>query len=163
MWTSSTNEQSLYIPSLPWGGGKLNQTSLRRARCWPRKLLSATVMSRSTFTSSRMLPTISGLESQLKALWMVLISRTWNKFPGCWCCVQKVQSHRNGWHLIEKKAYAVIASLDHLHWTFMTTSRFDLSMDHKNIYIYFRSLYIFPNLLQVPIPKKTCYAASLSI
>jgi len=68
-----------------------------------------------------------------------------------------------GWPIIEKEAYAVIATLDRLHWIAATQSGFDLYTDHRNLIFLFDPLSVVPDLSQTSIRKVLRWAVRLSI
>ena len=68
-----------------------------------------------------------------------------------------------GWSTIEKEAYAVLASLERLHWLAATPEGFDLYTDHENLIFLFDSLSVVPDLSQTSLRKVLSWAVRLSL
>lgn len=51
-----------------------------------------------------------------------------------------------GWSTLEKEAFAVIASLDRMHWMATTSEGLDLYTDHNNLLFIFHLLSLTPEL-----------------
>jgi transposase InsO family protein len=67
-----------------------------------------------------------------------------------------------GWSVLEKEAFAVLASLERMHWLAATPDGFDLSTDHNNLVFIFDPLSIVPDMSQTTLRKVLRWAVRLS-
>ena len=68
-----------------------------------------------------------------------------------------------GWSVLEKEAYAVLATLERMHWVVATPEGFDLYTDHNDLVFLFDPLSIVPDLSQTTIRKVLRWAVRLSM
>ena len=68
-----------------------------------------------------------------------------------------------GWAIIEKEVYAVLASLERMHWLAATPDGFDLYTDHNNLIFLFDPLSVVPDLSQTTLRKVLRWAVRLSM
>ena len=68
-----------------------------------------------------------------------------------------------GWSILEKEAYAILATLERMHWIAATPSGFDLYTDHNNLIFLFDPLSVVPDLSQTTLRKVLRWAVRLSI
>lgn len=68
-----------------------------------------------------------------------------------------------GWTVIEKEAYAIIDSLERMHWLAAGAPGFDLFTDHKKLVLIFDPLSIVPDLSQTAIRKLIRWAVAISM
>lgn len=67
------------------------------------------------------------------------------------------------WSVLEKEAYAALATLARMHWLVSTPSGFDLYTDHNNLIFLFDPLSVVPDLAQTSIRKVLRWAVRLSV
>lgn len=58
-----------------------------------------------------------------------------------------------GWSTLEKEAYAIMATIDRMHWILATPAGFDLFTDHHNLIFLFDPLAVVPDLSQTSMRK----------
>lgn len=68
-----------------------------------------------------------------------------------------------GWATIEKEGYAVIETLEHMHWLRATPDGFDLYTDHNNLIFLFNPLSVVPDLSQTSLREIHRWAVHLSV
>lgn len=68
-----------------------------------------------------------------------------------------------GWSILEKEAYAVLATLERMHSLVTTPDGFDLYTDHNNLIFLFDPLTVVPDLSQTSLRKVLRWAVRLSI
>lgn len=68
-----------------------------------------------------------------------------------------------GWSILEKEAYAAVASLERMHWLAATPAGFDLYTDHNNLIFLFDPLSVVPDLSQTSLRKVLRWAVRLSM
>ena len=68
-----------------------------------------------------------------------------------------------GWSTLEKEAFAVMNTLDRMHWLVSTIEGFDLFTDHNNLVFLFDPLAVVPDLSQTSLRKVLRWAVKLSI
>lgn len=68
-----------------------------------------------------------------------------------------------GWSTLEKEAFAILASLERMHWLAATPSGFDLYTDHNNLIFIFDPLSLMPDLSQTAVRKVLRWAVRMSI
>ena len=68
-----------------------------------------------------------------------------------------------GWSVLEKEAYAVLTTLDRMHWIVATTDGFDLYTDHNNLIFLFDPLSVVPDLSATTLRKVLRWAVRLSM
>lgn len=68
-----------------------------------------------------------------------------------------------GWSVLEKEAYAVMSTLDRMHWIVATPDGFDLYTDHNNLIFLFDPISVFPDMSQSSLRKVLRWAVKLSI
>lgn len=66
------------------------------------------------------------------------------------------------WATIEKEAYAIMATVQRMHWLLATADGFDLYTDHKNLIFLFDPLSVATDLSQSTIRKVLRWAVRLS-
>lgn len=66
------------------------------------------------------------------------------------------------WYVLEKEAYAVLATLQRMHWLAATPAGFDLFTDHNNLFYLFDPLSIVPDMSQTTLRKVLRWAVWLS-
>ena len=67
------------------------------------------------------------------------------------------------WSTLEKEAYAILASLERMHWLVSTPDGFDLYTDHNNIIFIFDPLALKPDLAQSSVKKVLRWAVRMSM
>lgn len=67
-----------------------------------------------------------------------------------------------GWSVLEKEAYAVMATLDRMHWLVANPDGFDLFTDHNNLIFLFDPLAVRADLSQNTLRKVLRWAVHLS-
>jgi len=67
-----------------------------------------------------------------------------------------------GWSILEKEAYAIMATVERMHWLLSTPSGFDLFTDHHNLIFIFDPLAVMPDLSQSSVRKVFRWAVKLS-
>lgn len=67
-----------------------------------------------------------------------------------------------GWSTLEKEAYAIMATIERMHWILATTDGFDLFTDHHNLIFLFDPLAVVPNISQTSLRKVLRWAVRLS-
>lgn len=67
------------------------------------------------------------------------------------------------WSILEKEAYAILATMDRMHWVLATPCGFDLFTDHNNLIFIFDPLSIMPDLSQSSLKKVLRWAVRMSI
>lgn len=67
------------------------------------------------------------------------------------------------WSIIEKEAYAVMATSDRMHWLLATPDGFDLYTDHHNLIFLFDPLAVVPDLSISSLRKVLRWAVRLSM
>lgn len=75
----------------------------------------------------------------------------------------KFDATQLGWSTLEKEAFAVMNTLDKMHWVVCTTEGFDLYTDHNNLIFLFDPLAVVPDLSQTSLRKVLRWAVKLSI
>jgi len=75
----------------------------------------------------------------------------------------RFSSTQLGWSTLEKEAYAVLASLQRMHWLAATPNGFDLYTDHNNLIFLFDPLSVVPDLSQTTLRKVLRWAVWLSM
>lgn len=69
---------------------------------------------------------------------------------------------QSSWSILEKEAYAVMATLEHMHWLASVPSGFDLFTDHNNLVFHFDALSVVPDLSQTSLRKVLRWTVHLS-
>lgn len=67
-----------------------------------------------------------------------------------------------GWSILEKEAFAVMATLERMHWLVATLDGFDLFTDQNNSIFIFDPLSVVPDLSQTAVRKVLRWAVRLS-
>ena len=67
-----------------------------------------------------------------------------------------------GWSVLEKEAFAILATLERMHWLVATSAGFDLYTDHNNLIFIFDPLSIIPDLSQPSVRKVLRWAVRIS-
>ena len=67
-----------------------------------------------------------------------------------------------GWSILEKEAYAIMATVERMHWLLATPSGFDLFTDHHNLIFIFDPVAVMPDLSQSSVRKVLRGAVKLS-
>lgn len=67
-----------------------------------------------------------------------------------------------GWSTLEKEAFAIMATVERMHWLLATTDGFDLYTDHHNLIFLFDPLAVVPDLSQTSLRKVLRWAVRLS-
>lgn len=70
---------------------------------------------------------------------------------------------QQGWSTVEKEAFAVLNTLDRMHWLVTNPDGFDLYTDHNNLIFLFDPLSVVPDLSQTSLRKVLRWAVRLSI
>lgn len=78
-------------------------------------------------------------------------------------CSGKFNKTQFGWSILEKEAFAVLATLDRMHWLAASPAGFDLFTDHNNLIFLFDPLSIVPDLSQTSMRKVLRWAVKLNI
>jgi RNase H-like domain found in reverse transcriptase/Integrase zinc binding domain len=68
-----------------------------------------------------------------------------------------------GWSVLEKEAFAVMATLERMHWLAATPDGFYLYTDHNNVVFIFDPLSVVPDLSQTSLRKVLRWAVRLSM
>ena len=68
-----------------------------------------------------------------------------------------------GWPIIEKEAFAVMNTLDRMHWVVATPEGFDLYTDHNNLIFLFDPLAVVHDMSQTTLRKVLRWAVKLSV
>jgi len=68
-----------------------------------------------------------------------------------------------GWSVLEKEAFAVMNTLDRMHWIVATPDGFDLYTDHNNLIFLFDPLAVVPDMSQTSLRKVLRWAVKLSV
>lgn len=68
-----------------------------------------------------------------------------------------------GWSILEKEAYAKLATLERTHWIAATADGFDLYTDHNNLIFIFDPTAVVPDISQTTLRKVLRWAVRLSI
>ena len=68
-----------------------------------------------------------------------------------------------GWSILEKEAYAILATLDRMYWIAATPDGFDLVTDHNNLIFLFDPLSVMPDMTQTSLRKVLRWAVRLSV
>lgn len=66
------------------------------------------------------------------------------------------------WSILEKEAYAILATMDRMHWVLASPCGFDLYTDHNNLIFIFDPLSIVPDLSQSSLKKVLRWAVRMS-
>lgn len=75
----------------------------------------------------------------------------------------RFNSVQSGWAILEKEAYAILATLARMHWTVATPDGFDLFTDHNNLIFLFDPLSVMPDMTQTTLRKVLRWAVRLSV
>lgn len=68
-----------------------------------------------------------------------------------------------GWSTLEKEAFAIMATVDRMHWVLATPDGFDLFTDHHNLIFLFDPLAVVPDMSQTSLRKVLRWAVRLSM
>ena len=68
-----------------------------------------------------------------------------------------------GWSVLEKEAFAVLHTLDRMHWLVTNPDGFDLYTDHNNLIFLFDPLSVVPDMSQTTLRKVLRWAVRLSL
>lgn len=68
-----------------------------------------------------------------------------------------------GWSVLEKEAFAVLSTLDKMHWLVTNPDEFDLFKDHNNLIVLFDPLSVVPDPSQTTLRKALRWAVRLSL
>lgn len=66
------------------------------------------------------------------------------------------------WSILEKEAFAIMATTERMHWLLATPDGFDLYTDHQNLIFLFDPLAIVPDLSQTSLRKVLRWSVRLS-
>eukprot|EP00178_Gracilaria_changii_P000257 TRINITY_DN1027_c0_g1_i1.p2 TRINITY_DN1027_c0_g1~~TRINITY_DN1027_c0_g1_i1.p2 ORF type:complete len:1106 (+),score=114.18 TRINITY_DN1027_c0_g1_i1:5972-9289(+) len=77
-------------------------------------------------------------------------------------CSGRFNSTQLEWSTLEKEAFAIMATVDRMHWLAATAAGFDLFTDHNNLIFLFDPLSLVPDLSQSSTRKVLRWAVRLS-